>query len=102
MTLTKAILHKKEHRKEYHGAKSIDKSCRNHGSDYWEYKNRMHSTDKRKAALDSKEEEYPDLTWITTGNESYDKGFTDGVLFALNTLDFTYQINPDKEVCFDD
>ena len=31
MSLKKAIEHKKEHRKEYRGAKSIDRTCRNHG-----------------------------------------------------------------------
>jgi hypothetical protein len=32
MTLDKAITHGKEHRKPYRGAKSIDGTCRNHGS----------------------------------------------------------------------
>jgi len=31
MSLDKAIEHKKEHRKQYHGAKAVDKTCRNHG-----------------------------------------------------------------------
>jgi len=31
MSLDKAIEHKKEHRKQYRGAKAVDKSCRNHG-----------------------------------------------------------------------
>ena len=30
--MDKAIQHKKEHRKEYRGAKAIDTTCRNHGS----------------------------------------------------------------------
>jgi hypothetical protein len=29
--LDKAIEHRKEHRKQYRGAKAVDKSCRNHG-----------------------------------------------------------------------
>ena len=32
MSLDKAIKSGKEHRKEYRGAKSVDPSCRNHGS----------------------------------------------------------------------
>ena len=31
MSMDKAIQHGKEHRKPYHGAKSIDPTCRNHG-----------------------------------------------------------------------
>lgn len=57
MTLDKAILHKKEHRKEYRGAKSVDKSCRNHGSDDWEKSNRLHSNTKRIIAAEEKEKE---------------------------------------------
>ena len=32
MSMDKAIIHGKEHRKPYHGAKAVDKTCRNHGS----------------------------------------------------------------------
>ena len=32
MGMDKAIEHGKEHRKQYHGAKAVDKTCRNHGS----------------------------------------------------------------------
>ncbi len=32
MSLDKAILHGKEHRKQYRGAKAVDKTCRNHGN----------------------------------------------------------------------
>lgn len=32
MTLDKAIEHNKEHRKPYYGSKSIDRTCRNHGT----------------------------------------------------------------------
>jgi hypothetical protein len=32
MSLDKSIEHGKEHRKPYHGAKAVDKTCRNHGS----------------------------------------------------------------------
>jgi hypothetical protein len=31
MSLDKAIIHGKEHRKKYRGAKAVDKTCRNHG-----------------------------------------------------------------------
>lgn len=45
--LDKAILHGKEYRKSYYGAKAIDCSCRNHGSCLWCKENRLHSTKKR-------------------------------------------------------
>lgn len=31
MSLDKAILYGKEHRKPFHGAKSVDRTCHNHG-----------------------------------------------------------------------
>ena len=42
MSLEKAIQHKKEKRKPYIGAKSVAKSCRNHGSCPWCRENRKH------------------------------------------------------------
>lgn len=36
MSLDKAIKHGKEHRKQYRGAKAVDPTCRNHGTDPWE------------------------------------------------------------------
>ena len=41
MSLDQSINHNKEHRKQYYGAKSIDKTCRNHGSDEWSKSDRM-------------------------------------------------------------
>ena len=35
-----------KHRKEYRGAKAIDPTCRNHGSDYYSAKGRQHNTKK--------------------------------------------------------
>jgi len=40
MSMNKAILHGKEHRKKYTGAKAVDMTCRNHGSCPWCYGNR--------------------------------------------------------------
>lgn len=45
--LDKAILHKKEHRKQYTGCKAIDKSCRNHGDCPWCQGNRHYSSLRR-------------------------------------------------------
>ena len=42
MSLDKAILHGKEKRKPYRGAKAIDCTCRNHGSCPWCRDNRKH------------------------------------------------------------
>jgi hypothetical protein len=43
MSLYKAIEHHKEHRKQYHGAKLVSKSCRNHGSCGYCRNNRLHN-----------------------------------------------------------
>jgi hypothetical protein len=45
--LDKAILHKKEYRKQYHGARAVDKTCRNHGSDEWALRNRLNNSLRR-------------------------------------------------------
>ena len=60
MALDKAILHKKEHRKPYHGGKAIAHSCRNHGSCVWCEMNRKYKyLKKEKNFLDKlKEWEY--------------------------------------------
>ena len=47
MSLNKAIKYKKEHRKQYRGAKAVDKSCRNHGSCAWCKENRLYKNKKR-------------------------------------------------------
>lgn len=49
--LNKAIEHGKEHRKPYYGAKAIDPTCRNHGSDYWSKENRTFNTIKNQVNL---------------------------------------------------
>lgn len=53
MSLNKAIEHNKEYRKEYVGAKSIAKSCRNHGSCDWCRGNREYSYAKKIEATDN-------------------------------------------------
>jgi hypothetical protein len=51
--LDKAILHCKEKRKLYRGAKSVDTQCRNHGSCSYCLSNRTHNNMKRlQAALE--------------------------------------------------
>ena len=42
MSLDKGIEHGKEKRKQYHGSKAFDRSCRNHGSCPWCKENRLH------------------------------------------------------------
>ena len=46
MSLDKSIVHGKEKRRPYHGAKAIDTSCRNHGGCDWCLDNRMHKYKK--------------------------------------------------------
>ena len=56
--MTKAIKSGKEHRKEYRGAKAIDKTCRNGGSCEWCRRNRMYKNLKKlQEPIDKYEEE---------------------------------------------
>lgn len=50
--LDKAIEHGHEHRRTYIGAKAIDKTCRNHGSDSWARDNRLFFDTKPRMAAD--------------------------------------------------
>ena len=45
--LDKAIVHGKEHRRPYRGAKAIFRSCRNHGSCPYCRDNRLHKFRRR-------------------------------------------------------
>jgi len=47
MSLDKAILHKKEHRKQYHDSRVIDMTCRSHGTCFWCQGNRFHKLNKQ-------------------------------------------------------
>ena len=47
MSLNKAIASGKEHRKQYKGAKSVDRACRNHGGCDWCKENRLYKNLKR-------------------------------------------------------
>lgn len=58
MSLDKAIEHGKEHRRQYTGSKSIDRTCRNHGGCDWCLENRLYKYIKKKNSADSQLEEY--------------------------------------------
>lgn len=58
MSLEKAILHKKERRRPYRGAKAVDKSCRNHGDCQYCMAGRMYASTKRLASTKEKISEY--------------------------------------------
>lgn len=53
MSMDKAIQYGKEHRKPYHGAKSIDSTCRNHGGCPYCEGNRLYHTKKELERTDS-------------------------------------------------
>lgn len=53
MSLNKAIQHKREHRKPYHGAKVVAKSCRNHGGCPWCEGNMTYKYRKKEIQLES-------------------------------------------------
>lgn len=58
MSLDKAILHGKEKRKPYYGAKAIDPSCRNHGSDSWSEANRRFNELVNNERLNQEEKDF--------------------------------------------
>ena len=58
MSLDKAIEHGKEHRKQYHGSKAIDKTCRNHGGCDWCEENRKYRSHRLEESADIDEQEY--------------------------------------------
>ena len=58
MSLDKAILHNKEHRRQYYLPKSVDPSCRNHGSCPWCQGNRMYKHKKKYLRMKQKEDDY--------------------------------------------
>lgn len=58
MSYTKAIEHGKSHRKPYRGAKAVDPTCRNHGSDLWSESNRLHARRKAETAAEYQMREY--------------------------------------------
>lgn len=73
MSLDKAIEHGKEKRKEYRGDKSVDRSCRNHGSDDWCFRNRTYKVKKQEDSMNEKlreyEEEYDEKQENTTSGD---------------------------------
>ena len=58
MGLEKGIKYGKEKRKPYRGAKAVDKTCRNHGSDDWEKANRMFRANREKERTRMELEDY--------------------------------------------
>ena len=58
MALDKAIEHGKEHRKPYKGAKSVDTTCRKHGSCPYCKGNRTYQLNKELMKSKSKLKEY--------------------------------------------
>ena len=58
MSLDKAIKYKKERRKQYRGAKAIDGTCRNHGSDDWAKDNRLYQINKELERMSKNIKEY--------------------------------------------
>ena len=61
MSLDKAIEHGKEKRRPYRGAKAIDATCRNHGSDKWEEGSRRYKMRDKLAECDE-EDLFAELT----------------------------------------
>lgn len=70
MSFDKAIEYNKEHRKKYRGAKAVDKSCRNHGSDDWSFEDRVHKNKKRQRVIDEKIQEVD--AWLDGDYEDWE------------------------------
>ena len=62
MGLDKAIVHGKEKRKRYRGAKAIDATCRNHGSCAWCEANRRHKMRDKLDSVSIEDDLFPELT----------------------------------------
>ena len=58
MSLEQSINYGKEHRKQYHGAKAVDPSCRNHGECVYCKKNRLHKKLVEELSLKDKEDSW--------------------------------------------
>ena len=58
MSLDKAIRSGKEKRKEYRGAKAVDRTCRNHGDCPWCASGRMYKTNRAREASEQRMKEY--------------------------------------------
>lgn len=58
MSLNKSIVHGKERRKPYQGAKAIDRACWNHGSFWWCKGNRIYNSGQREDQQAQKLKEY--------------------------------------------
>lgn len=58
MSLDKRIKHGKEKRKPYRGAKAVDATCRNHGSDDWVTEDRLIQSMKEIEKTQNKLKEY--------------------------------------------
>lgn len=67
MTLDKAIEHHKEKRQQYRGAKAVDKTCRNHGSDDWATNNRLYRSNK---LLEKSEQDLDEIDLVTKISKS--------------------------------
>ena len=70
MSMDKAIIHGKEHRKKYRGAKAVDKTCRNHGSCAHCAAGRMHKVLRQMPA-----EDVDAINSIVRFKERYSRGF---------------------------
>ena len=58
MSLNQAINHGHEHRKQYRGAKAVDKTCRNHGSCKYCENNRLYQANREAERMKKEEKEY--------------------------------------------
>lgn len=63
MSLDKAITSGKEKRKPFYGCKAFDPACRNHGSDIYMTKNRLHNREKREQMAKANLKDYQNNNW---------------------------------------
>lgn len=70
MSMDKAIQHGKEWRKPYRGSKTIDYTCRNHGTCYWCKSNRQFKFRDKKP----REKEWQTKNWMNCLKNSFSDG----------------------------
>lgn len=96
MSLDKAIQHGKEKRKPYRGCKAFDPACRNHGSDTYMNKGRLHNRTKAEQQADAKIKEAQNEPIIT--NREWLESLSDEELAEVLLGSFSIFIAVDRSV----
>jgi hypothetical protein len=97
MSLEKAIVYGKEHRKAYRGSKRFDHSCRNHGSCSYCESNRTHATKKAAAKVSDQEDEYFGY-WSVPDPSDVDNDVVDAALEKMGIDPWDFEARRELDV----